>query len=286
MVSTFIVSIEGNIGSGKSTIIKGLRKIFHLCDTIPIVYVDEPVDEWANVTDIKGTTMLELFYAEPKIYSFSFQMMAFITRFITLRDTMRANPNSIIITERCLLTDLNIFAKMLHAQGSMADVEYTIYKKWFHYFQLQVPVSMLIYVKCSPDICLKRCIERSRAGESSITLEYLTTCNDMHNEWLKDASLIVHNLFDNNTDYPINEIINHIYKLSGESCSSSDSEYPSDSTTDEIDANTKRVLAEQHDYLYDSNDELELPDRPLNIPIMIMRSAVTVGVISIMYYLG
>ena len=44
-----IFSIEGNIGSGKSTLIRLLEKIDK-----DIIFVLEPVDEWSDIQDEKG----------------------------------------------------------------------------------------------------------------------------------------------------------------------------------------------------------------------------------------
>ena len=40
-----IITIEGNIGSGKSTIINYLKTI----NNKDIVFIDEPVNEWLNI---------------------------------------------------------------------------------------------------------------------------------------------------------------------------------------------------------------------------------------------
>jgi deoxycitidine kinase/deoxyguanosine kinase len=65
-----LISIEGNIGAGKSTLIETLKTRFP-----NVVFVDEPVDVWSTVTDKDGTTILEKYYADQKRYAFAFQMM-------------------------------------------------------------------------------------------------------------------------------------------------------------------------------------------------------------------
>ena len=95
-----IVSIEGNIGSGKSTLLQHLKD--SLKDREDIVFLKEPVDEWETIRDKEGKTMLQKFYADQDRYSFSFQMMAYISRLALLRDAIRENPNAILITERSL----------------------------------------------------------------------------------------------------------------------------------------------------------------------------------------
>jgi deoxyadenosine/deoxycytidine kinase len=81
-----IVSIEGNIGSGKSTLLANLKT--HFKDNTNIIFLREPVDEWSKITDENGTTILEKFYADQEKYSFSFQMMAYISRLKLLRDSI------------------------------------------------------------------------------------------------------------------------------------------------------------------------------------------------------
>ena len=56
---TIIISIEGNIGSGKSSVIRELKKKYK-----QFYYLEEPVDSWTNVKDDNGNTILDLFYGE------------------------------------------------------------------------------------------------------------------------------------------------------------------------------------------------------------------------------
>ena len=44
----YIFNIEGNIGSGKSTLVRILEKEIKCINSIPIIYVQEPVDEWTT----------------------------------------------------------------------------------------------------------------------------------------------------------------------------------------------------------------------------------------------
>ena len=78
-----------------------------------IIFLQEPVDEWTKIK-INNVTILEKFYQEPDKYAFSFQMMAYISRLAILQKAIKENPDAIIISERCLLTDKYVFAKMLH----------------------------------------------------------------------------------------------------------------------------------------------------------------------------
>jgi deoxyadenosine/deoxycytidine kinase len=184
-----VISIEGNIGSGKSTILKEFKKVFTTLDGYnKIIYVDEPVSQWEQIKSKDGKNMIELFYADPVKYSFSFQMMAYISRLILLKEAIRKYPDSVIITERCLLTDYNIFASMLYEQGKMSEEEYAIYKKWFQYFQTDVVMSAIIYIQCDPEVSHDRCTKRCRPGES-ISLDYLIECHNKHETWMKHENV-------------------------------------------------------------------------------------------------
>jgi len=177
-----IYTIEGNIGSGKSTLLENLKQEFS-SDT-SIVFMKEPVDEWEEIKDSVGNTMLQKFYENQEKYSFPFQMMAYISRLKLLKDTVEQNPNAIIISERSLYTDKYVFAKMLYETRKIEDVNYQIYCKWFDTFVKDYPISGIIYVKTDPEICHDRIAKRSRVGESSIPLDYLVSCNKYHDDML------------------------------------------------------------------------------------------------------
>ena len=96
-----IVSIEGNIGSGKSTLLDNLRHYYK--DNVRVIFLKEPVDEWEKIKDTNGHTMLQKFYENQEKYSFSFQMMAYISRLKILRDTIKnINPNDKTIIIMCV----------------------------------------------------------------------------------------------------------------------------------------------------------------------------------------
>ena len=166
-----IFTIEGNIGSGKSTLIKNLSLKYK-----NIVFLPEPVNIWNTIRDSSGVTILEKFYSNQKRYSFSFQMMAYITRFVQLKEAIN-DTDTIIITERCMYTDREIFAKMLYDSSLMEDIEYSIYLHWFDEFIKDIRIDGYVYVKTTPETCLNRIKSRDRKGEQSITIDYLKMDN-------------------------------------------------------------------------------------------------------------
>jgi deoxyadenosine/deoxycytidine kinase len=188
-----IVSIEGNIGSGKSTLLANLKK--HFNKNTNIIFLKEPVDEWSKIKDENGTTILEKFYADQDKYSFSFQMMAYISRLKILRDTIKniqekeQNASKyVIITERSLFTDKMVFAKMLYDTGKIEYINYQIYLNWFDTFANEFPINKIIYVKACPETCHQRISIRQRDGEDNIPIGYLKSCNEYHDSMLNKDS--------------------------------------------------------------------------------------------------
>ncbi len=188
-----LFSIEGNIGSGKSTLIRALKHEFDTISNVPVVFVDEPVTQWESIKNEEGKNMIELFYGNQARYGFSFQMMAYISRLALLQEAIRENPKAIIITERSLLTDYNIFAKLLYENKSMLQEEYEIYQRWFHSFQ-DIKIDGFIYVRTDVEVAFERCQHRARPGET-INQEYLKQCHEKHEEWMEGGNPLI---IDNN----------------------------------------------------------------------------------------
>ena len=89
----------------------------------------------------------------------------------------------IIVSERSLATDKNVFAKMLYDDDKIEEVEYKIYLKWFEEFQKDFPKEHIVYMKTSPEVAHYRVNKRAREGED-IPLEYLKNCHQYHEDWL------------------------------------------------------------------------------------------------------
>lgn len=192
-----IVSIEGNIGAGKSTFLEELKIMFK--DNKNVVFLDEPVETWESVKDKYGVSMLQKFYSNPMKYSFAFQMMAYVSRLSTLKkaiNELEGDEKKVIITERSIYTDKCVFAKMLFDEGMMEDVEYQIYTKWFDEFSIK-QLDSVIMLKTDPEKSYERVISRKRVGEV-IPLEYLEKCQEYHEEMLLDLPNQV--IFDANED--------------------------------------------------------------------------------------
>jgi len=200
-----IVSIDGNIGAGKTTLFRELQSKFS--NRRNFVFLDEPVSTWQTICDENGVSLLELFYKDSGAWSFSFQMAAYISRLVLLKEASEKNPKSIIITERSLNTDRQVFAKMLYNQNKINKVDYQIYLKWFDTFAKDYPVQKIIYVKTDPLNCYSRIKLRAREGESVIPLDYLERCHSYHEEMVNPYNGPKIVIIDGNVDLNENKNI-------------------------------------------------------------------------------
>ena len=185
-----ITSIDGNIGSGKSTLMANLRHYY--CNNPNVIFLKEPLDEWSEIKDKTGVTILEKFYEDSEKYAFSFQMMSFVSRLKVFKDSIKninkSSKKTIIISERSLFTDKMVFAKMLYDTKKIEHINYQIYLNWFDTFSEEFPVHKVIYIKTEPEKCHSRILKRAREGESLIPFEYLKSCDEYHDNMLNKSS--------------------------------------------------------------------------------------------------
>jgi len=193
-----IVAIEGNIASGKSTFLEILKKRY--AGNAQVSFLDEPVELWENIKDRYGVSMLQKYYSNPAKYAFSFQMMALGSRLHILKqkmDSLDPTIPHVIITERSVFTDRDVFAKMLYDEKMIEDVEFQIYNKWFEDF-VAFKVDKIVMLKTSPVVSFERVHVRGRVGEV-IPIEYLEKC-DRYHEIMLSRTLTPVTLFDADND--------------------------------------------------------------------------------------
>lgn len=211
-----IFTLEGNIGAGKSTILNEIQN--RLKDYIDNEYcvLLEPIDEWVNFKpDGCEKSLFELFYQDNKKYGFAFQLYALQSRYSQIIDKIKNNKNKIIISERCPLTDNEIFAKIMHADNNMNNYEYEIYSKWHTMINEIVQLNMcgIIYLKTDDNVCASRVQKRSRDGESSISMDYLKKLNTQHDIWLDNEVKIPQLILDGNKENTEDNLKNHMQKI-------------------------------------------------------------------------
>jgi deoxyadenosine/deoxycytidine kinase len=196
-------SFEGNIGSGKSTILTKLSEL----PNIEIIL--EPLKVWESITNEYGETLFELYYKNPKEYGYLFQECVYKTR---LQATEHEQLKDIRITERCVLTDKNIFMKTMIQNKIISEIQSKCYDNWYNWLSNKFSKpDKIIYLRTDVDICLERIKKRSRSGENNISKDFIQQLHNAHDEWLiNNSDVIIINGNHSITDI-LSDIKNNIF---------------------------------------------------------------------------
>ena len=151
------ISIGGSIGSGKSTVLERLRR-----DGYNVFF--EPIDQWKHLTK---------FYQDKKRWSFTFQVEV-------LNSFLKCPDDGLVVCERSPWESHNIFSKMLVTSGDMTVDEFELYGKI--YDALAWKPDLFIYLRTSPETCMRRIKQRKRLCETNIDAPYLEYLNSMYDD--------------------------------------------------------------------------------------------------------
>jgi deoxyadenosine/deoxycytidine kinase len=191
-----IISVEALIGCGKSTLIRKLKEKYPK----RVRDVPEPLGEWQ---DVAGHNMLNLFYEDKKQYAYLFQDLAYVTKAEKLEETVASVLASssdgqgaepiVIIMERSWDSDRNVFAKGLHDDGDMSDVQWECYQRRHDYLFKKTPqIVGHIKLEAPVDECLRRINKRSREEEKDkIPKEHMVRLKGNTDSWLSGTEIPV-----------------------------------------------------------------------------------------------
>ena len=162
-----VVSICGNIGSGKSTIVSNLNQyqnVYHV--------VQEPISEMND--------LLVKYYNDLSKWAFHLQC-----KVLLLYNKMKNNfsKERSYIVERSPIESKYIFAQALFESGELTKIEYQLYEEIYE--SLAWNPDMIIYVQVSPEVCFERIKQRSRECESNISLEYITSLHNLYESFFE-----------------------------------------------------------------------------------------------------
>ena len=171
MSQGYFLAIAGNIGVGKTELTTRLSA------ELGWMAYYEPVIQNPYLDD---------FYADMSRWSFHLQIYFLSERF-KAQVQIGASPLP-FIQDRTIYEDAEIFARVLHDQGSMTDVDYRNYTALFHVLVgfLRKP-DLIIYLKASPDALMERIARRGRASEKSIGKDYIERLNFAYDDWMRRA---------------------------------------------------------------------------------------------------
>lgn len=192
--SSYVFSIEGNIGSGKSQFIDIAQQYIPNCTFVP-----EPLDEWRNVPTPDGNSinMFDLFGQDNAKYAFPFQLVT-LTSHLSWYKNVQQNKTKYSMLERSFLSGANVFILSQKNNKLISETEWIVYN---HMLNKLLPeecnIDGIIYLRTTPEKCFERLRKRNQIEENSIDLHYLETLHEYHENWLRGLKNVL--VIDNNT---------------------------------------------------------------------------------------
>ena len=178
-----IYALEGNIGAGKTTILKIIGKNFK-----DVEFVEEPVKQWQN---LGGMNLLDSFYTDPKRWGFSFEFFSMLTKIKALLNAANSDK-PIIIIERSILSN-KVFMDISEELGKLDKMEYRMLMNTYDFYIQHVypQLSGIIYLDTPVDECIRRITKRNRGEECSIEKSYLELLKKKFDEMANSSTMLV-----------------------------------------------------------------------------------------------
>lgn len=187
--SPAIFYIEGNTGTGKTTILHALAKKHP-----EVIVLEEPV---TSVQNVQGINALELMYEDQKRWALTVNLLYYVFHIQQLQLAMESNPDGIIISDRSLFSGI-AFCNADAAAGVLHPLEPILYKKLSHTTSSLIPKPRgIIYMRANPEVSFQRICTRSRKEEAHITSNYWEMLHEGHEH------MLLHNKPEALADVPI-----------------------------------------------------------------------------------
>ena len=160
-----IYALEGNIGAGKTTIMKIIGQYFS-----SVEFVEEPVNQWQN---LGGMNLLDAFYTDPQRWGFSFEFYSMLSKIKALLNAANSDK-PVIVIERSILSN-KVFMDLSHELGKLEEMEYKMLMNTYDFYLQHVypQLSGIIYLDTPVEECVRRITKRNRGEECSIDRSYL-----------------------------------------------------------------------------------------------------------------
>lgn len=177
------ISIDGNIGCGKTSVMKRLN------DELRIPIFLEPLQRWHE--------FLTLFYQDPNKWALPFNLEVLNSFHDWKQNQFPA------LYERSPLSCRHVFAQLNHESNHIHALEMKVFDKI--YKELGWYPDVIIYIQTDPTTAMARMQKRARECESQVSLDYIQKVHDKYQDLFKSsngkytASTTIH-IIDGNQD--------------------------------------------------------------------------------------
>ena len=178
-----IYALEGNIGAGKTTMMKIIGQYF-----TSVEFVEEPVSQWQN---LGGMNLLDAFYSDPERWGFSFEFYSMLSKIKALLNAANSDK-PVIVIERSILSN-RVFMDLSHELGKLEEIEYSMLMNTYHFYLQHVypHLSGIIYLDTPVDECIKRITKRNRGEECTIERSYLQCIKEKMDQLCNSSTMNV-----------------------------------------------------------------------------------------------
>ncbi len=167
------VSIAGNIGVGKSTLVGILADAFGWQPYYELV-ADHPY--------------LDDYYTDRERWGFHSQVWFLSQRFEQQQEIVDT-PIS-VVQDRSMYEDYEVFVKGLLEQGILSHRDFRTYRRLYQALIHSIaPPTLLVYLRASVPMLCRRIEGRARQSERKIPASYLEHLNRRYDEWLRRFDL-------------------------------------------------------------------------------------------------
>lgn len=188
------ICIEGNIGSGKTTLSHALSKYLS-ARLVLEEFTDNP--------------FLERFYQEPQRYAFSLEMAFLADRYHQLSNLHGQTD----LFQPTILADYAPFKSLVFAQNNLDDPEFKLYRTFWQMSlgKLREP-DLVLYLQRPVHRLLENIAQRGRSYEMEIESEYLENIHERYQAYFKHHRA-TKTLFINAEEYDFKQDPNAVVRV-------------------------------------------------------------------------
>ncbi len=165
------ITIEGNIGAGKTTLAHLLAKHY---------------DARLIVEEFADNPFLAKFYENPKQYAFPVELFFMAERYKQLKDLIQTRD----MFQRVTITDYLFTKCLLFAKVTLPEEEFRLYQKLFDIIHQQLTQpDLLIYLHAPVSRLQQNIRKRNRSYEQTIPDSYLENIQETYFQYIKQHNI-------------------------------------------------------------------------------------------------
>jgi deoxyguanosine kinase len=180
------ITIEGNIGAGKTTLANLLAKHF---------------DARLVLEQFADNPFLPKFYEDPKQYAFPLELFFMAERFKQLKDLVSQKD----LFQSVTITDYLFTKCLLFARVNLPEDEYRLYQRLFDIILQQlVQPELLVYLHAPVSKLQSNIAKRGRPYEQNIPDDYLFSIQETYTHYIRQHNITTLVVDVSNADFLYN----------------------------------------------------------------------------------